>query len=612
MFLLFFRIALGAAALLLGFTHVAPLMAAITSFGFVAKSALADYMAPKAYRSLATRTSALFEALSVTILACSLHQMPALGLVALVPLVLRFEALRSDMAVMSGIVAAMTFFGSWSVTSGVVPTAFETLSALSIAGVGFALSRLTPAPQISTPRFVDDSGQLFAFPDEQKILEYRESYRRLKGMYDGLLRRSDSDRASMCLVDWRFSDNRSLKELAHALRNAAEVDGAAIYTVPDSKDGMVLAGASGSAPAEVRTLQVPTVAAPIIIREKATSALKAIREPGTQPSENVVLLDRGKVVGLAVLYDDNEGRIEHGRRVLEDMCPLLAKLLRDEHDMDAMRARTARAELLADLGTRYLDSTREEASVGIVEDLLSNLRLAGCAVLARQNGRFETLSHAGITDTSHLNALMLGSANGVDGWAEAGARELVIPEAREDIRYDRLVAIRSAVGMLAMFPMFSAGSLRGVLVAWTEEAHGMNATALATLRATVPHILRRCFGSSPSTRPGLVDFNTFMDQSQRSGSFVELDLGRSAGSSEVLQLSRKKLLAVAVSRLPQGGMMMRTVGGTLVVFLAGLSEVETKTWVEGLEPNLDKGIGMSVKILGHDQQSIQFLAKVPA
>ncbi len=112
--------------------------------------------------------------------------------------------------------------------------------------------------------------------------------------------------------------------------------------------------------------------------------------------------------------------------------------------------------------------------------------------------------------------------------------------------------------MLVILPMFSSGRLVGALTAWTEEAHGINAAVLATLRAVIPHALRRCLGGFPSTRPGLVDSETFWNGSQGPGSFVEIDLGRgedgnpSDSKNTGLQQARRKLLATAISRLPQG------------------------------------------------------------
>jgi hypothetical protein len=622
MFARLFQSSLIVVPVVLGLAGVMPLTLCAVCAAIAAAAFAADLLLKDRFGSSAAEVVTVGESLSLAVLAASLHEVAALSGLLVVPILLRRDRHPDAIARLAGIAAVFVLFASWAVTKGIIPTWYELGAALAVGAVGLAAGSATPTRNVvmfSTPMTATLlAEQPVAFPDEQKILELREAYRRLKSLYDENLRRSDSDRASMCLVDWRFGDGHSIKELAHALRNAAEVDGAAIYTVPDIREGMVLAGASGSAPAESRTLQVPVQAATILIRERASEALRDLKTGKGMACENVILLDRGRLVGLAALYDDNKDRITRGKQTLEAISPLLARLLRDEHEAEGLRTRAIRAELLADLGTRYLDSTRLEAAQGICDDLVASLKLDGCTISARGPEGFSHLGQSGPSVDPILEALVMGQSLGLSGWAEAGARELVVPEARDDVRYDRLVAVRKAVGMLVILPLFSSGSLIGALTAWTEEAHGINAVMLGTLRAVVPHVLRRCLGGHPTTRPGLVDRDTFWNGSQGPGSFVEIDLGRNEGAEPgdpvpaELQQARRKLLATTISKLPQGGLLTRRPTGTLVAFLAGFDEKTTEAWAAALTPATDGPWGMSLKVLGFSQQSTQFFQKVSA
>jgi hypothetical protein len=599
---------------LLGFFGIIPPVIVITATGLVAAGVLAE--AGISNRAVGAECATVAEMLSIGVWAAALHQVAPLGTLTLVPALSRRSRYPEAASRLVWVASAVTLFSSWAVTKGVVPTWYEWVSSAAVGLVGAMAFALTgSAPKLVAGAPTEGSRELpVALPDEERILEYREAYRRLKNVYEDLVRRSDSDRASMCLVQWRFGEGRSSRDLAQALRQAAEVEGAAIYTVPDIRDGMVLASSSGSAPAEARTLQIPIQAAPIMIREKASAALSALRTSNSTACENVILLDRGRLVGLAALYDSNPERSERGKRVLEDLSPLLARLLRDEQEAEALRIRTVRAELLADLGTRYLDSTRAEASQGICDDLLSSLRLSGCAIMQRDGANWLAAGQAGDNPNPVFEGLILGAERGLEGWALAGGRELLVPEAREDVRYDRLLAIRKGVGMLVLMPLFSGSALVGALAAWTEEAHGVSSASLGTLRSIVPHVVRRCLGAVPASKRGLVDASTFWDGAKGTGSFVEIDLGRGEGgdesSSQALMQARKKLLAAAIAQLPPGGLLTRRPSGTLVAFLAGFDEKATNAWASALVPTPDNPWGMSVKVLGHSPQSIQFLQKV--
>ncbi len=439
----------------------------------------------------------------------------------------------------------------------------------------------------------------------------RERYRSLRTEYRDLERSTHASKSVASLAEWRFDADRTISTLAKALKEVARVKGAALFVVPDARDGFTLAGSYASPITEECTLPVSLQASPIVMRDSAERIIRSLNEGPTTRLATVILTDRGRLVGLAALFDDDRSVLEAGIDAVQNVAQFVANVLQDEHVTQRLRERVAQLELLNRFAGRTSDGTDRETATGICEDVAAELGLDGCAIVDLTGVEPKPLGCLGDSVTE-----ILGFPGGPDlrGWMGAGAQEVVIDDARKDERCDEVAALRRGIGAMMVQPLISSGSLIGAVVSWTAKRRGISSIAMSTLRALSPHVIRQVFGGFAGTKPGIVDANTFWHGTQGPGRFVEIDLGRTtaAEAPKALQEARRLLITTAMGRLPQGGLITRRSAGTLLAFLPGYDELAASRWAEALRPHAHEQWEMRVDGRGQSQQSRQFFERLSA
>jgi len=552
----------------------------------------------------------LVESAAIVVLLAGLHLAVGAGFLVLAPFIARRH--HADIGPRTAFVAAvLILFAGWATGRGWMPSAPEIASTIGIAAMAWLFNRFAPA----MPTFLQAAVPAAfapAQPAPDELYEsLRERYRSLRGAYKNLELESAASRAIVTLAEWRSDDDRTQAGFAKKIREVAGVEGAAIFVVPDARDGFALAGSSGTAPSDTYTLPVSLQASPIVLRETAERELRAASSRATTRIATVLLTDRGRLVGIAALFDADRSVIEAGVDAIQRISTFAAGVVRDEHEALRQRERITQLELLNRFTGRASEGAPAETAASICDDVASELTLDGCAIVDLTGTPPTPMAVVGdpVTDL-----LIFPGGPDLRGWMGAGAPELIIDDARDDLRCDESLALRRGVGSLIVLPLVSSGSLIGALISWTTKRRGISSVAIGTLRALAPFVLRQVFGGFATTRPGLVDADTFWHSTQGPGSFVEIDLGRTTGptASRELQDARRNLLTTALGRLPYGGLMTRRSAGTLLAFLPGYDDASAERWAVALRPHADERWEMRVDGRGQSQQTRQFFERMSA
>ena len=552
----------------------------------------------------------LVESAAIVVLLAGLHLAIGAGFLVLIPFIARHHAAEIGPRT-AFVAAALILFAGWAGGRGWMPSTPEIATAIGIAAMAWLIDRSKPAmPTYLQAPVPAAFAPIQGAPDEL-YESLRERYRGLRGAYKTLELDSAASRAVVTLAEWRSDDDRTQVGLAKKVREIAGVEGAAIFVVPDARDCFALAGSSGTAPTDAFTLPVSLQASPIVLRETAERELRAASSRATSRIATVLLTDRGRLVGIAALFDADRSVIEAGVAAVERISSYVAGVVRDEHETLRLRERIAQLELLNRFTGRAREGSTADTATSICGEVASELALDGCAIVDLTGTPAKPLAAVGDAVT---DLLTFPGGPDLRGWMGAGAPELVIDDAREDQRCDEALALRRGVGSLIVLPLVSSGSLIGALVSWTTKRRGISSVAIGTLRALAPVVLRQVFGGFATSKPGLVDADTFWHGTQGPGSFVEIDLGRTSGSSAPpdLQEARRLLLTSALGRLPYGGLMTRRTAGTLLAFLPGYDETSAQKWAVALRPFAEERWEMRIDGRGQSQQTRQFFERMSA
>lgn len=552
----------------------------------------------------------LLESGAIVVALAGLKLATGAGFLALVPFIARRHA--AEIGPRTAFVAAtLLLFAGWANGHGWMPTTAEVATAVGVA----ALAAVIHASRPSTPQFVTAAVPAAFAPapvtGDEHYESLRDRYRRLRAEFRSLELDSCASRNIVSIAEWRSDDDRNINGLAKTIREIAKVEGASVYTVPDARDGFILAASSGSAPGEAFTLPASLQASPIVLKEGAERELRSVGNRPQTRVATILLTDRGRLTGLVALFDGDRSAIETGVAAIDRIASFIAGVVRDEQEARRQRERIAQLELLNRFAGRPGDGSPAELASSICGDLATDLNLDGCAIVDLTGPDVKRLGGVG-EQVSEL--LKFPAGNDLRGWMGAGAPEVVIDDAREDRRCEGSLSLRRGVGAMMVQPLVSSGSLIGALVSWTAKRRGLSSIAIGTLRSIAPFVLRQVFGGFATTKPGLVDADTFWHSTQGPGSFVEIDLGRTTGTTATpeLQDARRHLLTTSLGRLPYGGLMTRRSAGTLLAFLPGYDEISADRWASGLRPHADQQWDMRVESRGSSQQTRQFFERMSA
>lgn len=572
-----------------------------------------EYWGPVASTDIA-EIAVVLESGAIAACLAGLHVTAEAGFVVVLPLLARRDRLSTVGARSGYIAAGLILFSSWSIARGWVPGLGDWLQAFGVATLAFAVFKSDARPVIVMPTpvpaaFAPQVPVTSSVENIERDSELRETYRALRDAYSDLERTTNLDRTIVSLARWHFDDEQNTAGIARTLKELSHVDGVAVYLVPESREGLVLMACCGSAPAEVRSLAVELNASPILIREGVERALR-LHNVGFGDVAAVLLTERGRLTGVAAVFARDLSTLERGRDRVNSVASFLARLMRDDRERQRLHDRLIQAELINQFSHRTASGTPSQTAKVLAADISKELHLSGYSVVDLTEAEPRVTGALGddVTDVIRLGGI------GLSGWLASGANELLIDDARSHAACDGGAALRRGIGSILVQPLVSSGAVVGALVSWSAKGHAFSSVTLGTLRALAPHVLRQVFGGFATTRPGLVDPDTFWHATLGPGSFAEIDLGNDPTGIATRELSdaRRKLLAEVMKRLPPGGLITRRTSGTLLAFLPGIGEDEAAGWVRGLGEHSDARWAMKVETRVKGQQSNQFLSEVGA
>lgn len=515
--------------------------------------------------------------------------LPSAGFLVLLPCALaaaKRGSLGSAMAPLSAasILVADALIGRNSGFS--VPVLVQ---ALGVLGIG---ALLNPKRLVTTvTRDVLRELPAEADVDPQAHLELRESYRRARTALRDLEQRAKRDQLVVELTEAKLGEGETFhKRLATKLRELIAADSLALYTLAQFEDLMVVRSIAGDHPEELRlqSLHVDLGKAPGQMRHDLDVAVSAVRtEAERMHFSNVLLTDRGRVIGLVSLFCKHAEDLEAAREEMESIAPFAAALIREESHREARERKLKETEILYSIaGTAAGADTATNLISRVVVEAADSLQLEHLGGYIIDEDRELLTAQAG-QPMRIFDHLTLETGRGLASWLEAGAPEIIVYDARTDTRFSKEEALKRRIGGFCIFPLRYSERPVGFLVAGASRAGALDAPEIASLR-TIAAELSQALGrlhDQSSEASGLMtqrEFNTALAKAS-GGCLVYLEplrldqliqsFGRPAVDHAVRTYTRRLR-----ATLPLGAAMTRRSEGDLAVYLPGEEPEFAREW----------------------------------
>lgn len=329
-------------------------------------------------------------------------------------------------------------------------------------------------------------------------LELRDNYRSLRDAYKNLERKARKDRICALLFDAASSQgDRMQQRLAHKMRDLTGVTGLSLFTAVQYSDAMAVRAVSGDLPEAMttRAVSISRAVSESQVRVQFDLWLKAIRSDDHAPhARSLVLKDRDRVIGVLCLSDPSPEKLQKGMELAEEAAPILARYLREEHELDLLRARVKQVETLYLLSTITAGAeTPTTLAARVVRELFPTLLLDHFAI-HMVDGENSLLVATEGTTAALFDHVQFGSQMGLPGWLASECPEAVLFDTTDDDRVDRKDALQRRVGSYAVIPIRFAEEPFGFLTAATHRVGGIDLPLVETLRiigTEVAHALAR-------------------------------------------------------------------------------------------------------------------------
>ncbi len=500
-----------------------------------------------------------------------------------------------------------------TVRFGIHAAAVAPLAAASLLGPGLAAGNIDPSPKLLlqalavlavglllNQRRVSESTAFFPVPaapaeeegeEPSALLELRESYRQLKDQFRNLEVRARRDRLVRTLAEAEPSPGQSAAAaLAERLRSVAECRSVTLYTLSQDGTRMVVEAVSGQPGANLaeRAVAVDVRDSAAAMKDKLQRALRsAFAEDEPPPMANVLLLERGRVVGMVHATAETEDALERAQTALEDAAPYLARRLTEDRRRSLFERRLRETELLYELSSTMAgSSTPNVAAARLVRELFPVLDVDHLSVHWLDDAEPYTASQAG-AHLRFLDAMSFAGGPGWIGWKAIGAPELAIFDTGEDARCDAAEFLKRRVRSCCVLPIVDGERLIGAVCAASHRTGGIQESQVRCLRTLAAElgravsrmILGRAEPEGLMTPP---EFRRAAAQCPE-GAFVHLETLRKEALVEAfgrpaIEHALRKLAVRIRSRLPSGGAVCRRDEMDFVVLLPGMSEAAAAQW----------------------------------
>lgn len=421
-----------------------------------------------------------------------------------------------------------------------------------------------------------------------EYFELREKFRALRDHSRGLERRAKRGKLLEELtLEVIGAGSESLNLLAERIQKHLQVDGVLLYGVKPGNGIPYELTRVGAVPEAVETVGFASLQdLPVSVsQEDALRRLLALELPsvGFCP---MVIARQGKPLGMLVAILGAKQSPDEVQESAEEVMGLIADLLANLEDREALRHRMNRAELLYGVSSTMQgggSSARIAQRVG--RDLWAMLPLDHLGIHLLDGEDSIVAATFGASGRLY-DRLTFGSESGLTGWDKARYPEVYIEDAYESRSIDREEAFRQRVGCYLMIPMPEASAPVGFITASTHRVRRIDAASVETLRlvaAELGQVLRAKEARTPEPLGYATPGEIYEMAHRQSGSIVSLqvpryeDLNQLHGRPAMVQALRSLALRLR-TLLPPGAAVCRREEDDLLVFLPDLNGEDAERW----------------------------------
>lgn len=491
-----------------------------------------------------------------------------LGFLVLIPCAYAAANFGAPMISMAPLAASAIVATGAATSSTGVPDRAILLHAVGVLVTSLLLGQrrptivqVPPVPSVieeSSPQVIEDG-----------FLQLRESFRKLRDAYRELERKSRRDKIAARIARvGEHEGGRFFDELCLAVRELTGAEQLAIYTLAQLDEVMVVRGVTESFPGELvdSSISVNLKQAPGLIREQAEASVRALTAQAG--IFNVLLVRRGKLMGMLCATASHPAKVEAIRKALEEAASQIADAVQHETERDHRAKRLTELGLLYDLSSISIGATTPGFLAGrIARELRHALKLDGIEIALVEDGKGAVLASEG--------ARGFADCLTIETWES----ELVLFDARSDHRCDPTEALKRRVGSLALIPIRIGSETVAVLIAMTHATGGLDGEEIAVLHLAADEFARALERLQVTRSGGLMTPLEFsLATAGQAGCLVHLEvLMPAARGSESFQLAVRKFGNQIRAKLPSGACLCRRDENDFVAFLS-TDEAQARTW----------------------------------
>lgn len=532
---------------------------------------------------------AVADAFIVALTLGSAGQIGNFGFLVLVPCAVAATRHGSQPNFMAPLAGSSLLVAYSTLHQGQVPSALLLAQAAGVLAVGMLLSH---TKLVAVPAQIDEAAlaENEIVLEKDEYFELRENFRKLRDAYRDLEHKSRKGRMLSQLDEIRTgTDARFFARLANKLKEISGADHAAIYTVAQFAEQFVVRATTAGSPQELEdaSFKIDLDLAPGQIKHRVEQALLAIKTDADRAKvANILLMESGRVSGMITLSHTESAKLAEAQAKADEIAPYLASLIQEEMRREAERRRLRETELLYEVATVTAGSTNATTLASrVVRELFENLRADHVGIYMLEGEEAILLANQGIR-VRVLESMQFSNGQGVRGWIDSDAPELIVFDAREDHRIDAQEALKKRVGSFSIFPLLSATGPIGFIAAACHSRGGLDTAEFESLRIASVELgqaLRRL--EAQATDPeGVMTPSEFARRVQGGdGCLVYLEPLRREQLAETfgkpaLGLALRKFLSQIRRKLPNGGCICRRDEGDYIVFLPGATLDAATSW----------------------------------
>lgn len=576
----------GAAALVAGLLDKPPYSLTLQVGALVASYGVLAFLLErrKMMNSGVAGLIAILDAAAISTLVGASGHLDRIGFLALLPCAYaaaKYGSLPTAMAPL----AASTMIGAHIAFQKGEPGPWLYTQAIGVLAVGLVMNHRRIV--VTVTRDVVGPVEPLSQIEPDGYLQLRESFRRLKEMYQEIERKSRKDRLTARLLETRFPTGVTFpNRLAAVVQDLLDAESVAIYTVAQFENTLIVRGTAGEVGSAMQdaAIPIPRGVGPSVLGSTLDEALLAlVPDPGRGAIFQVVLMDQSQVSGMMCIRPRNPGDLDECRGAANEISGLVTKLLREETDRDRRERRLRETELLYDAAIVTQGAeTPNTLAERMVRELSETMEFDHLGVYWLDGQESLPGSTRGVR-MKVIESMSFAFGPGLQGWLRIGAPELVVFRTNDDDRCDQLEMLKRRIGSFVLIPIQYDEKPSGYLLAATHRAGGIDVREADTLRLVAAELSRALSELEGEQHGGLTTPLEFHELTKQGGILVYLEptkreamietFGRPA-LDQALRVYARRIRG----RLPAGGAVCRRHQGDLVALLRGVSREFATSW----------------------------------